>query len=39
MRLLAMCAAVAAVVAALFGGYLDEWQTQCPLPPWLTHDS
>jgi hypothetical protein len=37
MRLLLLCVAVAAHVASLFGGYLDEWQTQRPLPPWLTH--
>ena len=39
MRLLAMVVAVAAVAAALLGGYLDEWQTQRPLPPWLTHET
>jgi len=39
MRLLQMCVALAAVVAALFGGYLDEWQTQRPLPPWLAHET
>jgi putative transposase len=33
MRLLQMAAAVAAQVAALFGGYIDEWQTQRPVPP------
>lgn len=33
MRLLPMLVAVAAVVAALFGGYIDSWQTQRPLPP------
>jgi putative transposase len=37
MRLLLLCVAVAAQIASLFGGYLDEWQTQRPLPPWLTH--
>jgi putative transposase len=36
MRLLQMCAAMAAQVAALFGGYISEWQTQRPLPPHLT---
>jgi putative transposase len=36
MRLLPMAAAVAAVIAALFGGYLDEWQTQRPLPSAFT---
>jgi Transposase DDE domain len=31
MRLLHLAAALAAVIAALFGGYVDEWQTQRPL--------
>jgi putative transposase len=39
MRLLEVAVALAAVAAALFGGYLDEWQTQRPLPPWLTHQT
>jgi putative transposase len=39
MRLLQMAVALAAVAAALFGGYLDEWQTQRPPPPWLAHDT
>jgi putative transposase len=38
MRLLAMLAAVAAQVAALFGGYVSEWQTQRPVPPCFAHD-
>jgi Transposase DDE domain len=33
LRLRQLACAVAAAVAALFGGYLDEWQTQRPLPP------
>jgi hypothetical protein len=32
LRLLQLAAAVAAVIAALFGGYIEEWQTQRPLP-------
>jgi putative transposase len=31
LRLLQLAAAVAAAVAALFGGYVDEWQAQRPL--------
>jgi len=38
MRLLAMLAAVAAQVAALFGGYVCEWATQRPVPPCFIHD-
>ena len=33
MRLLLLRVAVAAAIAALFGGYLSEWRTQRPLPP------
>lgn len=32
LRLLHLATAVAAVIAALFGGYVEEWQTQRPLP-------
>jgi hypothetical protein len=38
MRLLHLRVAVAAVIAALFGGYLAEWPTQRPVPPELTHE-
>jgi hypothetical protein len=38
MRLLVMCVAVAAQIAALFGGYIEEWQTQHPVPPEFLHD-
>jgi putative transposase len=36
LRLSELIAAVAAVAAALFGGYLDEWPTQRPLPSRFT---
>ena len=36
MRLLHLAAALAAVIAALFGGYVDEWQTQRPLSSGFT---
>lgn len=36
MRLQQMAVAVAAAIAALFGGYIDGWQAQRPLPPDLT---
>jgi hypothetical protein len=39
MRLLVMCVAVAAQIAALFGGYVEEWQTQHPVPPGFIHDT
>ena len=38
MRLLQMCVAVAAHIAALFGGYISQWQTQRPVPPGFMHD-
>ena len=38
MRLPAMLAGVAAQAAALFGGYVCEWQTQRPVPPCFAHD-
>jgi hypothetical protein len=39
MRLMQLRAAVAAVIAALFGGYLSEWATQRPLPPGFMHET
>jgi putative transposase len=39
MRLLPLCAAVAAEIASLFGGYKREWVTQRPVPPGFAHDS
>jgi putative transposase len=38
MRLLQLLVAVAAEVAALFGGYVCEWATQRPVPPCFIHD-
>jgi hypothetical protein len=38
MRLLHLRVAVAAAIAALFGGYLSGWPPQRPLPPELTHE-
>jgi putative transposase len=38
LRLKQLACAVAAVIATLFGGYLDEWPTQRPLPPDLAFD-
>ena len=38
MRLIHLRAAVAAEIAALFGGYVSEWVTQRPVPPEFTHD-
>jgi hypothetical protein len=39
MRLIQMRAGLAAHIASLFGGYIDHWIAQRPLPPELTHDS
>ena len=39
MRLPQLRAAVAAEVAALFGGYVSEWPTQRPVPPELGHET
>jgi Transposase DDE domain len=36
MPLTQLCAALAAEIAALFGGYITEWQTHRPLPAHLT---
>jgi hypothetical protein len=38
MRLRQLGAAVAAAIAALFGGYVSEWQTLRPPPPALTQE-
>jgi putative transposase len=39
MRLLHLRVAVAADIAALFGGYISEWATQRPLPEPLMHET
>jgi Transposase DDE domain len=39
MRLLQLCVGVAAHIAALFGGYIDEWLTQRPVPPCFIHET